>query len=141
MAEEANTIIAEIEGSILEARINNRLINATNVVEVSEDLRYLVQSDMESRIFQIQRMLANELDAYKGKGNNYVNDNIREIQDLYKEKVEKKKEGRIEEEEVILIKPYEVSKSTSTSSSAQTSFIMNEVGNLFKYMKFVRTPT
>jgi len=86
-------------------------------------------------------MLANELDAYKGKGNNYVNDNIREIQDLYKEKVEKKKEGRIEEEEVILIKPYEVSKSTSTSSSAQTSFIMNEVGNLFKYMKFVRTPT
>jgi len=48
MAEEANTIIAEIEGSILEARINNRLINATNVVEVSEDLRYLVQSDMES---------------------------------------------------------------------------------------------
>jgi len=63
-------------------------------------------------------MLADELDAYKGKGNNYVNDNIREIQDLYKKEVEKKEEGRIKEEEVILIKPYEVSESTSTSSSA-----------------------
>jgi len=82
-------------------------------------------------------MLANELDTYKGKGNNYMDNNIQEIQELYKEEVEKKEEGRIEEEEVILIKPYEVSKSTLTSSSAQTSFIMNEVKNLFKYMKFV----
>ena len=48
MAEEANMMIAEMEGSILEASINNRFINATNITEVSEDLRYLVQSDMES---------------------------------------------------------------------------------------------
>ena len=68
--------IAEIEESILETSINNRLINTTNIVEVSEDLRYLVQSDMESQIFQIQKMLANELDTYRGKGNSYVNDNI-----------------------------------------------------------------
>jgi len=86
-------------------------------------------------------MLANELDAYKGKGNNYIDDNIQEIQDLYKEEVEKKKEGRIEEEEEILIKPYEISKSTSTSSSAQTSFIMDKVKNLFKYIKFIQTST
>ena len=28
-------------------------------------------------------MLANELDAYKGRGNKYVEDNIKEIQELY----------------------------------------------------------
>jgi len=31
---------------------------------------------MEDQVFQIQRMLANELDAYRGKGNQYVDDNI-----------------------------------------------------------------
>ena len=74
-------------------------------------------------------MLADELDTYKGKGNIYVNDNIWEIQDLYKE------EGRIKDEGVILVKPYEVSK--SMSSSSQASFITDKVENLFKYMKFV----
>jgi len=48
MAEETNTMIVEMKGSILEASINNRLINATNIAEISEDLRYLVQSDMEN---------------------------------------------------------------------------------------------
>ena len=40
---------------------------------------------------------------------------------------------------VTLIKPYEVS--TSTSSSSQISFIMDEVENLLKYMKFIKTPS
>jgi len=48
----------------------------------------------------------------------------------------KKEEGKVEDEEVILIKPYEVSTTTSLSSS-QTSFITDEVENLLKYMKFV----
>ena len=80
-------------------------------------------------------MLADELDTYKEKGNIYINDNIQEIQDLYKEEEVKKKEGRIKDKEVILIKPYEVFK--STSSSSQASFITNKVKNLFKYMKFI----
>jgi len=86
-------------------------------------------------VFQIQRMLADELDAYKGKENAYVNSNIQEIQELYKDKEVKKEEGRVEDEEVILIKPYEVSK--STSSTTQSSFITDEVDNLIKYMKFI----
>ena len=133
MAEETNTMIVEMKGSILEASINNRLINATNIAEISEDLRYLVQSDMENWTFQIQRILADELNAYRGKENSYVDDNIQEIQDLYKE------EGRIKEKEVILIKPYKVSKSTMMLL-AQTSFITDEVENLFKYMKFIPAP-
>jgi len=46
-----------------------------------------------------------------------VNDNIWEIQELYKD-IEQKKESnkeRVEDEEVILIKPYEVSESTSST--------------------------
>jgi len=111
-----------------------------NIAGVSEDLRYLVQSNMENWVFQTQRMLADELDAYRGKGNKYVDDNIQEIQDLYKEEEVKGEEGRVEDEKVILIKPYKISESTSTSLS-QTSFIMDEVKNLFKYMKFIQAST
>jgi len=82
-------------------------------------------------------MLADELDRYKEKGSTYVDENIREIQELYINEEQTKKEGgRIEEEEVILIKPYEVSKLTASSSFAD-----EEVDNLLKYMKFVKSPT
>jgi len=50
----------------------------------------------------------------------------------------KKKKGKVKDEEVILIKPYEVSMTTSLSL---TSFITDEVKNLLKYMKFVQSPT
>ena len=50
----------------------------------------------------------------------------------------KREDGRVEDEEVILIKPYKVSTATSSSSM---SFIMDEVKHLFKHMKFVRTPS
>jgi len=51
-------------------------MNATNIAGISEDLQYLVQSNMEDRAFQIQRMLVDELDRYKGKENTYVDENI-----------------------------------------------------------------
>jgi len=137
MAEEANTTITEIEGTILMASTNNRTTNAMNIMQISEDLQYLIQSDIDKRVFQVQRMLANELDHYKERGNKYVDDNIQEIQELYIE--EGKKEGKVEDEEVILIKLYKVS--TTTSLSSKTSFITDEVENLVKYMKFVQSPT
>jgi len=90
---------------------------------------------MEDQVFQIQRMLADKLDAYKEKGNAYVDSNIQEIQELYKDEEVKKEEGRIEDEEVILIKLYEVSELTSLTT--QSSFITDKVNNLIKYMKFV----
>jgi len=46
-------------------------------------------------------------------------------------------EGRVEDKEVILIKPYEVSSSTSISTHS-TSFIDKEIENLIKYMKFIK---
>jgi len=39
----------------------------------------------------------------------------------------------VENEEVILVHPYEV--------SSTTSFITDEIENLIKYMKFVKTPS
>ena len=84
-------------------------------------------------------MLADELDRYKGKGNKYVDDNIREIQDLYMEEEKKEEKGVVESKEVILVRLYEVS--STTSSSSGTSFITDEVENLLKYMKFVKSPS
>ena len=75
LAEEAGTAITEMEGVILMASINNRTMNATDITQMAEDLHYLIQSDMDDRVFQIQRRLADELDRYKGKGNSYVETN------------------------------------------------------------------
>ena len=82
-------------------------------------------------------MLADELDCYKGKGNKYVDNNIKKIQELYMEEEKREDKGTIENEEVILVRPYEVS--SSTISLSKTSFITDKVENLAKYMKFVKT--
>ena len=138
LAEETNTILTEIERTVLTASNNSRVMNATNLTQISEDLQYLVQSDMDNRAFQIQWMLTDKLNCYKGKNNKYVDDNIKEIQEIYMDE-EQEKRGMIENEEVILIRPYEVSSSTTSTSS--TSFISDEVENLTKYMKFVKSPS
>jgi len=123
IAEETNMTITKIEGTILKVIINNRTTNAMNILGISEDLQYLIQSNMEDQAYQIQRILANELYVYKEQGNKYVDDNIREIQDLYRNEEQKKelKRGIVEDEEVILIKPYKVS--TITSKTTESSFI------------------
>ena len=139
MAEEANTTITEMEETILKASINNRMTNTTNILEISEDLWNLIQCDIENRTYQIQRMLADKLDIYKERGNKYVEDNIKEIQELYKVEENKRNQEVIEEDEVILIKPYEVSLSLSATIT-KSSFIDDEVENLMKYMKFVWSP-
>ena len=86
-------------------------------------------------------MLVDKLDAYKEKWNVYVDDNIQEIQELFKEEEIRKEDGKIKDEEVILVKPYEISQSKSLTSLSTTSFIMDKVKNLLKYMKFVQSPT
>jgi len=76
LAEETSTTVTEMEGTILMASINNHTTNATNITQMAEDLCYLIQSDIDDRAFQIQRMLADELNQYKGRGNRYVKENI-----------------------------------------------------------------
>jgi len=47
-------------------------------------------------------------------------------------------EGKVEDKEVILIKPYKV---FFLSSTTKSNFIDDEVNNLLKYMKFIQSPT
>jgi len=105
-------------------------MNATNILGISEDLWNLIQSNMENQPYQVQQMLADKLDEYKKWGNHYVDENIWEIQDLYRNeeqiKLEKKKE---ENEKVILIKPYEVL-TMRTSTTIESSFIHDKIKNL-----------
>jgi len=103
IAEETSMTVTEMEGTILMASVNNQTMNATNITQIAENLRYLVQSDMDEQAFQVQRMLADELDHYKGKGNDYVDGNIKEIQELYMNEETKEEKRVIENEEVILV--------------------------------------
>ena len=133
-------MITEMKGTILMASINNRMVKTTNITQILEDLWYVVQSNMDEQALQIQRMLVDKLDQYKGKGNRYMEENIQEIQELYMHKEREKEEGKVEDKKVILMKPYKVSTIT-TSLLSQMSFITKEVKNLSKYMKFVWAPT
>jgi len=138
IAEETSTTVTEMEETILMASVNNQTMNTTDITQIAEDLRYSVQSNMDEQAFQVQRMLADKLDRYKGKGNDYVDSNIREIQELYMNEKRKEDKGTVENEEVILIRPYEVS--SKTTSSSTISFITDKVENLVKYIKFVKIP-
>ena len=142
LVEEANTMITEIEETILKASNNYWILNTANIFSISGDLWSLVQSDIENQAYKVQRLLANKLDEYKGKENNYMNNNIKEIQELYKKEGEiqwrYEKGKRIQDEEVLLYKPYKMS---MESSSIQPTFIQDKLNNLEKYMKFIHSPT
>ena len=47
IAEEMSITVTEMEGTILAANTNNRIMNTTNITQIAEDLRYLIQSDMD----------------------------------------------------------------------------------------------
>ena len=85
--------------------------------------------------------MVDELNEYKKRGNDYVDNNIKEIQELYKEESERQwrdeKKKRIQDKEVLLYKPYKIS---TESSSTQPIFIQDKLDNLEKHMKFVYSP-
>ena len=85
LVEEANVQIAETESTILQASNNFQTQTAGDIFSISEDLQNIVQSDMENQAYHIQKLLADELDNCRGKGNNYVEGHITEIQDAYKQ--------------------------------------------------------
>ena len=59
-----------------------------------------------------------------------MDDNINEIQELYKDEKQKKelKQQEVVDEEVLLFKPYK--ESTTTSKMTKSSFIYEEIKNL-----------
>ena len=53
IVEETSMTITEMEGTILMASINNRMVNTINITQISEDIRYIVQSDMDKQALQV----------------------------------------------------------------------------------------
>ena len=62
IAEKTSITVMEMERTIITASINNQATNTMNITQIAKDLRYLIQSDIDNRAFQIQRILANKLD-------------------------------------------------------------------------------
>ena len=114
LAEEANTQIAEIETTILQASHNYQTQTVGDIFSISEDLQNIIQSDMKNPVYYIQKLLVNELDSCKGKENEYTKEQIKEIQDMYKQDNQKPRElmmndkKQIQEEEIFLYKLYDI---------------------------------
>ena len=91
-------------------------------------------------MYQVQRMLADKLDSCKGRGNTYVDRNIKEIQELYKkeEREQKIKRKEVQNEKKIFL--YKLYKKLTRSKIPEPTFIQNKINNLEKYMKSVQLP-
>ena len=138
MAEEANTQIAEIEMTILQASNNYRMQIVEDIFSISEDLWNIIQSNMENQAYHIQMLLVDKLDNCKGKENMYADRQIKEIQDTHKQKdqemkklvVNNKGKQLVQDKEVFLYKPYNISPFRPKTS--EPMFIQNKIDNLDK---------
>jgi len=99
---------------------------------------------MEKQAYYIQKLLANELDNCKGKQNEYAKGHIKEIQNTYKQKsiiIEEqdvKEKQQIQDEKVLLYKPYKVD--LPKFKTPKLTFIQDEIENLEKYIKLMQAP-
>ena len=118
LAKVANTQLAEIKITILQANDGYRVYMARDIFSILEDLWNIIQENMENQIHYIQALLANKLNKYKGKGNSQADNHIRIIQNTYQDihynvpqtmiiNRREQKENRIQEE-VFLYKPYNI---------------------------------
>ena len=84
-----------------------------DIYNILEELRNIIHGDIEWQTHHIQVLLANELDQYKGKGEERVSKHIRILQKAYQETYhntpqpividkEKQKEGVVQDKEVFL---------------------------------------
>ena len=98
---------------------------------------------MENQVYYIQSLLVDELNRCKGKGNSYIDNYIKEIQDTYKiEQLdkeqpmvvnkEKQKKDQVQEKEVFLYKPYNILSKSSKLKTLEPMFIQDKVDNLDK---------
>ena len=149
LAEVVNTQLAEIETMILQVSDSYKTQNTGNIFSISQDLQNIIQENMKNQVYHIQTLLANELDKYKGRGNAYAKEYIKEIQDTYKQEdqrveqliivdKEKKQENQVQDEEVFLYKSYDILSKLSKPKAQELTFIQDKIKNLDKYMKYMQ---
>ena len=85
LAKETNIQVTKIENIILQVSDDYRTQTVWDIFCISEDLWNIIQSNIENKAYYIQNLLADELDNCKGKGNDYMERYIKEIQDVYKQ--------------------------------------------------------
>ena len=101
---------------------------------------------MEKQVYYIQVLLVNKIERCWDKGNKWVETHIKEIYEAYQElpqethqpiniNKEKQKEGVVQDEEVLLYKPYNISSEDSWPKMPEPMFIQEEVNNLGKALK------
>ena len=141
MAEKANTQIAEMEATILQASHNYQTQTVGDIFSISKDLQNIIQSDMENQVYHIQTLLVDKLDNYKEKWNEYAEGQIKEIQDAYKQDNQELKKPmvnnkkQVQKEEIFLYKPYDVI--LPKPKTPEPISIQDEIDNLKKYMEYI----
>ena len=76
LTEVANTQLAEIKTTILQASSEYRTQIVEDIFNILEDLWNIIQWDIENQAYHIQRLLADELDKCKEKENVQANNYI-----------------------------------------------------------------
>ena len=88
--------------------------------------------------------MVDKLDNCKGKENDYAEKHMKEIQNAYKQEdmemkeLETKVKQWIQDEEVLLYKPYKVDSLKPKTSEPRV--IQDKIDNLDKYMKYMQSP-
>ena len=118
---------------------------------ILEDLQNIIQENIENQAHHIQVLLADKLDRCKGKENQLVEEYIKTIQNTYQEihqstpqliivNKRKQKEDRVQDEEVFLYKPYNISSKSSRPKTPEPKFIQDKVNNLEKSIVLMQSP-
>ena len=89
---------------------------------------------MENQAYYLQKLLVDKLDSYKGKEKEYAEEYIKEIQDAYKQDDIEIKElminKRIQDEEILLYKPYVVATTRQNGTHSLLTSAKLSVGYL-----------
>jgi len=76
----ANNQLADIETILLKIGETYRIQISEDIYSISEKLRNIIHKDIEQQTYHIQVLLANELNQYKNKEEERVDENIRVLQ-------------------------------------------------------------
>lgn len=83
LATASNIELANIETNLLQSSKTYKKQIGDDIYSIVDELWTVIHGDMERQTYCIQKLLANELDGCKEKGNIQFNEYIWEIQEVY----------------------------------------------------------